>query len=257
MNIPVIFEDDSLFVIDKPAGITINRSDTTRQEMTVQDWAEKRMEIKNNELRTTNEINFGEEGWDPRDDFYKRGGIVHRLDKETSGVLVIAKTPDAFVSLQKQFKERTVKKTYTALAHGIISPESGEINVPVGRLPWNRKRFGIITGGRESRTRYTVLSVYKIPDTKEALSLVELYPQSGRTHQIRVHMRYIKHPVFADFLYAGRKTSRSDRKLLSRVFLHATEISFDHPFSGKKLSLSVPLENELETFLQTLEKVPH
>jgi 23S rRNA pseudouridine1911/1915/1917 synthase len=255
MDISIIFEDDSLLIVDKPAGITVNRAETTKNETTVQDWSEKKIGIKNQELRIKNAKKFGEEGWDPSIDFYSRGGIVHRLDKETSGILIIAKTPEAFVNLQQQFRERTVKKTYLALSHGAVQPIEGEISVPVGRLPWNRNRFGILPGGRESKTLYKVLSNYQMPKSHETLSLVELYPQSGRTHQIRVHLKYINHPIFADFLYAGRKTARSDRKLLSRVFLHAAKISFLHPTTEEHISYEAPLTKELDDFLKTLEKI--
>lgn len=257
MDITIIFEDDSMLVIDKPAGVTVNRSETTREVTTVQDWAEERIGIKNYELGSKKNKKFGEEGWDPSLDFYNRGGIVHRLDKETSGILIIAKTPSSFVKLQEQFRERTVKKTYIALAHGIIAPKEGEISVPVGRLPWNRSRFGVLPGGRESKTLYNVLTYYEIPDTKEKVSLVELYPQSGRTHQIRVHLKYINHPIFADFLYAGRKTQRTDRKLLSRVFLHAAKISITHPITGQKKTYEAPLANELSELLQKLKEIQH
>ena len=148
-----------------------------------------------------------------------------------------------------------MKKVYCALAHGKLEPQEGEINVPVGRLPWNRKQFGIVPGGRESKTLYKVLSYYQNSKTKEILSLVELYPQSGRTHQIRVHLKYVGHPIFSDFLYAGRKTSRNDRLILPRVFLHAAQISFIHPITNDPVEVKSPLTEELqrvlETFLQT------
>ena len=181
---------------------------------------------------------------------------------------MVAKNLQAFINLQAQFKERKVQKTYLALAHGKIEPEIGEINISVGRLPWNRKRFGVLSGGRESVTKYKVLSIkyYVSGRNKEPLSLVELYPKTGRTHQIRVHLQYIKHPIFADPLYAGRKTSRNDRKLLSRVFLHASKISFFHPArhasqlagvagrpkTNKLLNFESPLPEDLGQFLSTL-----
>src|SRR3989344_4931033 len=186
----------------------------------------------------------------------KRAGIVHRLDKETSGILLVAKTPQAFENLQKQFKERIVKKTYIALAHGKIDEETGEIRVPVGRLPWNRKRFGIIPGGRDSITKYKILKIkYQIINgKKEPLTLLELYPETGRTHQIRVHLKYFNHPIFSDFLYAGRKTARSDRKILGRVFLHAAKISFKHPQTGKEVTFESPLPQDLREFLLKLSE---
>ena len=251
ISIPIIFESSDYLIVNKPAGVTVNRAETTKHETTIQDWAEKKIGITYQKTQTK----YTDANWRPEDEFYQRGGIVHRLDKETSGVLIIAKTPASFVNLQKQFKERTVKKTYIALAHGIIEPKEGEVHVPVGRLPWNRNRFGILPGGRESKTIYTVLSYYQLSDGKEKVTLVELYPQSGRTHQIRVHLKYINHPVFSDFLYAGRKTARKDRNLLSRVFLHAVRIDFHHPSSGDTVSYEAPLAEELARFLQTLEKI--
>lgn len=244
MNISILYDDEDLVVVDKPAGIVVNRADTTKDQATVQDWAEERFEIEVNDGKHNKK--YGEEGWDPELDFYSRGGVVHRLDKETSGALILAKNPKSFVKLQKQFHDRTVKKTYQALAHGVIDPSKGEINVPVGRLPWNRKSFGIVPGGRESKTLYEVLKIYVNPKTKEQLTFIELYPQSGRTHQIRVHLKYINHPIFSDFLYAGRKTSRKDRQILERVFLHAAGITFTQPTTGKQLTVSSPLPAELQ-----------
>lgn len=241
MNINVIHEDDNFLVIDKPAGITVNESDTTANQDTVQEWAEQKLKIQRARPKLEGES-----------EFYSRGGIVHRLDKETSGILLIAKTVAAFDNLQKQFKERLVNKTYIALAHGKIVPENGEINVPVGRLPWNRKQFGILPGGRESKTLYKVLSSYIDPKNKEALSLVELYPHSGRTHQIRVHLKYINHPVVADFLYAGRKTARNDRKVLPRVFLHAAKIAIANPSTGESMVFESALPDELKVVLDDL-----
>ena len=148
-EIKILFEDKDILVLDKPSGITVNRSDTTKGEETVQDWVEKLQMVKGKWLMDA----------DKESDFYKRAGIAHRIDKETSGILLVAKTSQAFENLQRQFKERTIKKTYLALAHGKVVPEIGEINVPVGRLPWDRKKFGILAGGREAITKYKVLSI--------------------------------------------------------------------------------------------------
>src|SRR6266576_1222740 len=157
MDSTIIYEDDDLVVIDKPAGVTVNRAEPTKNEVTVQDWMEEHYGTP----RGTGEvypsghrsgIKYTDKDWNPELDFYARGGVVHRLDKETSGILVLAKNPATFAALQKQFKERTVKKVYIALAHGKINPAEGEIHVPVGRLPWNRNKFGILPGGRESKT---------------------------------------------------------------------------------------------------------
>jgi 23S rRNA pseudouridine1911/1915/1917 synthase len=239
-EIKILFEDDDVLVLDKPSGITVNRSDTTKGEETIQDWVEKEFKTQNLEFRV-----------DEESDFYKRAGIVHRIDKETSGILLVAKTLHAFENLQKQFKDRAIKKTYLALCHGKIVPEIGEINVPVGRLPWNRKKFGVLAGGREAVTRYRIISNFQLPvsNKKEEVTLLELYPETGRTHQIRVHLKYFNHPIFADFLYGGRKTSRDDRKVLNRVFLHAHKISFTHPVTNKQISLESPLPEELSKII--------
>ncbi|MBI2431221.1 MAG: RluA family pseudouridine synthase [Candidatus Levybacteria bacterium] len=234
----VLYEDTQFFVLDKPAGMTVNKADTTKGERTVQDWIASKFSIFN--------FQFSK---DEESDFYKRAGIVHRIDKETSGILVVAKTLSAFLELQRQFKERIVKKTYLALVHGKVIPEEGEIRVPVGRLPWNRKRFGVVAGGRDAVTRYRVIKNYTL--NTNLYTLLALFPETGRTHQIRVHLKYFGHPIFSDSLYAGRKTARNDRKILPRVFLHATKISFIHPKTGKTISFESPLPKELQKIIQT------
>jgi 23S rRNA pseudouridine1911/1915/1917 synthase len=242
MDISVIYEDADILVIDKPAGITVNKADTTRYQMTVQEWAENYFYANHFEFVI-------EQG-----DFYKRGGIVHRLDKETSGVLLLAKNPFSFLELQKLFKERLVSKTYLALAHGKVTPREGEISLPVGRLPWNRMQFGIVPGGRESLTLYKMIREYR-DDNGEVFSYLELFPKTGRTHQIRVHLKYLGNPIFGDFLYAGRKTARSDRSKIGRFFLHANKLSFVHPKLGKELTFESKLPVELELILNQLEMV--
>ncbi len=245
-EISIIYQDDDLLVLDKPAGITVNRSDTTRNEETVQDWIER--QIKDFGFQISDE--------DRETDFYKRSGIVHRIDKETSGILLVAKNRESFIELQRQFKERIVKKTYMALVHGKVVPSEGEINVPVGRLPWNRKKFGILAGGKPAITKYKVLSIMYLAMGKkeEQVTLLELSPLSGRTHQIRVHLKYFNHPIFSDFLYAGRKTSRDDRKILERVFLHANKISFMHPGTRLPVSFESPLPEELKKIIKMGQK---
>lgn len=228
IDVKIIFEDSDLLVIDKPTGLTVNRSETTKGD-TLQDWIDSKFNLKSSD-----------------EEFNSRSGIVHRIDKETSGILIIARSPRAFENLQKQFKERVVNKTYVALAHGKLTGE-GEINIPVGRLPWNRTRFGVLAGGREALTKYKVLSNFKIG--KDEVSLVEAYPKTGRTHQIRVHLKYLNHPIFADELYAGRKTARSDRKILPRLFLHAKKISFLHPTTGKRMEFESDLPQELKDLI--------
>ena len=172
-----------------------------------------------------------------------RAGIVHRIDKETSGILLIAKTPEAFVELQRQFKKRLIHKTYLAIVHGALVPDTGEIRAPVGRLPWNRERFGIVPGGKEAITKYHVIQHMK------DLSFVELYPETGRTHQIRVHLKYINHPIIGDYLYAGRKTARDDRTWAKRVMLHAWKLTCLHPITKNELAIEAPIPDDMSDII--------
>jgi 23S rRNA pseudouridine1911/1915/1917 synthase len=232
-DLRVLFENDDLIVVDKPSGVTVNRSETTNGD-TLQDLIERRYEV-----------NQAEEP-----EFVDRSGIVHRLDKETSGALIVAKNSKAFRALQAQFKERRVEKEYIALAHGEIRPSEGSIDAPVGRLPWNRKRFGVLSGGREAVTGYDVEAIYEL--SGEALSYVRLFPKTGRTHQIRVHLKHINHPIFSDELYAGRKAAREDRKVLNRIFLHAEKITFFDPKTDEKINCVSSLPEELSVLLEKL-----
>ncbi|HUD44507.1 MAG TPA: RluA family pseudouridine synthase [Patescibacteria group bacterium] len=276
-DIKILFEDDAILVLNKPAGITVNKSDTTIHESTVQDWTERRLgigksslsflrkqESSENQDNTGSRIKSGMTGQVTdytsdeyfRQSFAQRGGIVHRLDKETSGILIVAKSWQAFKNLQQQFKDRLVEKTYLALVHGVLSPQAGEISVPVDRLPWNRRQFGVVPGGRESTTFYKTLQTYSLQGKQpENFSLVDLTPKTGRTHQIRVHMKYLNHPIVSDFLYAGRKTARDDRKLLERVFLHAAKISFNHPVTRERIHFESPLPEELQSSINRLTKL--
>ncbi len=228
----IIYQDKDLLVLDKPTGWVVNEAETTKNQLVIQDWLKKSFdyEIAN----------------DPR----MRSGIVHRLDKETSGTLLVAKTAETFQKLQAEFKQRRVEKEYVALAHGEITPKKGEISAPVGRLAWNRKRFGVVPGGREAVTKYQVLSIkYK---NSEPYTLLNLYPKTGRTHQIRVHLKYLGHPIVSDKTYVGRKTWRHDTNWCPRLFLHAGKISFDHPKTGKKMSFESNLPEDLKGTLANL-----
>jgi len=230
MDPKIIFEDDSIFVIEKPSGWIVNEASTVKNQPVLQTWLKK--------------FNY------PLvDNIELRHGIVHRLDKETSGVMLVAKLKDAFINLQKQFHDRLIQKTYIALVHGPIDTE-GEITAPIGRLPWRRDRFGIVAGGRSSQTKYKLIKFYK--GDRGGYSLVEFYPKTGRTHQIRVHAKYIGHAVVADEFYAGRKTARNDRKWCPRLFLHAASITFTHPKDGKKLTFNSDLPVELKEVVANL-----
>ena len=240
----IVFEDDSLLAVVKPFGMIVNRADTSRHEYTLQDWAISNIKYKIPKIKNIEES-----------DFMKRSGIVHRLDKETSGILLIAKKENVFKEIQRQFKERGVEKTYTALCHGQLMSD-GSVSVPVGRLPWNRMRFGVVPEGRSATTDFRPEGIFRDPDDKNLkLTLVSVYPKTGRTHQIRVHMQYLGNPIYSDTLYAGRKVSVRDRKRLGRHFLHARKISFFHPVSHKRITISSDLPEDLQKFLDSLERI--
>lgn len=244
----VVFEDNQILVLEKPAGMVVNRAKSVKGE-TLQDWVEGYLGWDWESLKAL-------KGTEGTEDFILRSGIVHRLDKETSGLLIVAKTPEAFENLQKQFKERKVKKKYLALVHSKVEPREGEIKAPVGRLPWSREKFGVIPGGRKAETKYKVISnwILVIGNKKEKYSLLGLEPETGRTHQIRVHLKYLRHPIVSDSTYAGRKTSRGDRKWCPRMFLHASGLEFFHPKTGKKIKFASKLPEDLEKAHGALKK---
>jgi 23S rRNA pseudouridine1911/1915/1917 synthase len=235
MEPKIIYEDDSFFVVDKPSGWITNDADTTTDQPVLQTWMRENFDYP---LKGNREL---------------RDGIVHRLDKETSGLLIVAKTKEVFEKLQAEFKNREVSKTYIALLHGKVTPSEGEIKAEVGRLPWHRSRFGVLPGGRESTTVYKVLEYY--PGNNAGHSLVEFYPKTGRTHQIRIHARAIGHAIVADEFYAGRKTARNDRKWCPRLFLHSTSIKFIHPVTGKVVEFKSNLPEDLESVKNHLLRV--
>ena len=229
MKPKIVFEDNDLVVVDKPAGMVVNRAQTTKGQLTLEDWLVKEKKI-----------------------IIDRAGIVHRLDKETSGVLVAAKSEAVMKSLQEQFKSRLVKKTYWCLVHGLVVPKEGRINRPISRNPFNRQRFGVFIGGREAETEYQVLSYYH--RTGEKFSLLEVRPKTGRTHQIRVHLKSLGFPLVADEWYAGRKTSKKDRVWCPRLFLQALTLELNHPNSSQKLRLKTKLAVDLQAALDKLVK---
>lgn len=231
MEPKIIFEDTSLMILEKPSGWIVNEAETTKGQKVLQTWLRKK------DYPLANDREF-------------RSGIVHRLDKETSGILIVAKTEEAFKNLQKQFKDRKIKKSYQLLAHGKVGIKKGHIKAPVGRLPWNRRRFGVLPGGRSAETDYEVIGYYKKDD--EEFSLVNAFPKTGRTHQIRIHLKYLGNAVVSDEFYAGRKTARKDRTWCRRLFLHAASISFKHPKRNKVVKFESSLPDDLSKALQKL-----
>jgi 23S rRNA pseudouridine1911/1915/1917 synthase len=209
MEIPVIFEDEYIKAVEKPAGVLAFPLPGST-EKTVGDMV---------------------------------GGFpIHRLDRDTSGILLLAKTEEYKTEFQKLFANREIEKRYKALVWGKVEPETGEINIPLGRGAKDRLRVVAKEGGRESRTVYKVEKYF--PSSK--MSLVDVDLKTGRTHQIRVHFSAIGHPVVGDKKYSIRKTE------LERQFLHAYSINFTHPFTNKKSSLHSDLPNDLSTYLSQL-----
>lgn len=243
LPIEIIFEDNDLFVINKPAGLVVNRAETVKGG-TVQDWVQEWRKRGGDVILN-----------DEKTDFYQRNGIIHRLDKDTSGLLIIAKNTKAFSELQRQFKEREIEKRYLALVHGDVKSEIGKIEAPVTRNPFNRKKFGVFLGGRPSVTEYRVLNRFEVKGLKdkEIVNLVDVCPKTGRTHQIRVHFKYINHPLVSDEIYTGRKQLKKDLQWCPRLFLHAYYLKFKQPKTGKELVLKIDLPDDLNRVLKTLE----
>ncbi len=255
LNLKVIYEDDDLLVICKPVGVVVNRAKTVK-EATVQDWMAARMGWPEKKIA------WDEVDWEevPMEDYFlERVGLVHRLDKETSGVLVLAKTVAGFENLLEQFKYRKVRKTYIALTHGSWKAPRGEINLPLGRLRYDFKRVGVRVGGRRSRTEYEVIQEFRdwrLPEEVDelkyqAFSLVEFRPSTGRTHQIRVHAKHVGHPIVGDLVYGGRKLAKEDRKWTGRMMLHAAKLGLRQPITGEELEFSC----QADDFEKVIERV--
>lgn len=177
----------------------------------------------------------------------KRPGIVHRLDKDTSGLMIVAKNDHALRFLQKQFKERTVEKTYLALVEGDVQPPAALIDAPIGRDPRQRKKMAVIRS--QSFTSRPAQTSYELLTSFGGFSLLECHPHTGRTHQIRVHMAFIGHPLVGDVVYGHRK----QKIQLERHFLHAAAITFLRPSDHEPLSFKTELPTELQVVLHHLE----
>jgi 23S rRNA pseudouridine1911/1915/1917 synthase len=234
-NVPldIIWEDDSIVVVNKPPGMVVypaagNRSGTLMNALISQ-------------CRQLASIGAP-----------LRPGVVHRLDKDTSGLIVLAKEDRAYYSLVEQFRERKIEKKYLALIYGMPKEKQGEINRVIGRSTSDRKKMSTKTkSGREAITHYNVMEVFG-----EA-SLVEVRILTGRTHQIRVHFASIGHAVLGDRTY-GRKTSlRSGQRVIKfdRQMLHACSLKLHHPLSGESLEFTAPLPEDMEKAIEELKKI--
>lgn len=217
------YEDDDLAVVNKPAGLVVHRSPGEGRESLV-DELRRRMPLA--------------EGTDPN-----RPGIVHRLDLQTSGLLVVAKTERALEALLDAMKARRISRTYLCLAAGSFGLPHGRIEASVGRSPRDPTRMSAGAGGKPAATNFKVLEKFS------SASLLEVTLETGRTHQIRVHLSHIRHPVVGDPVY-GPGTGRLASSLgLARPFLHAARLRFVHPFSGDPIDVSEPLPTDLEAAL--------
>jgi len=217
----VIFEDRDLIVVDKPAGLTVHPAPGHPDKTLVNAILALCPDLEG----IGNAV---------------RPGIVHRLDKDTSGLIVVAKNEKAHTCLAGQFKERRVVKSYKALVHGRLEPPEAVVDAPIGRHPVHRKRMAVVTTGRAAITRYRV--VLYLP----GYSLVEVSPSTGRTHQIRVHLAALGHPLAGDSTY-GKRHPRLDRH-----FLHAHYLEFRLPSTGESMELSSVLPGDLQGFLDEL-----
>jgi len=220
----IIYQDENVIVVDKPAGLTVHPAP-----------GHPRGTLVNALLAACPDLR-GIGGT-------LRPGIVHRLDKDTSGLIVVAKSDRASRALQTQLKEREVKKTYTTLVRGVPEPAEGMIDAPIGRNPKNRKKMAVVANGRDSQTKYSVIEVL----AAGKYALVEAKPITGRTHQIRVHMAAIKHPIVGDSVYG----KRSD--LVDRQFLHASKLDFAMPVSQRRIEFESPLPDDLRKALVRLK----
>lgn len=258
----IVFEDEWIMVVDKRSGIVVNQSQTTK-ETTLQDDL-------SDYLGLGSSLGIGD-----------RAGIVHRLDRETSGLMLVAKTEAAFENLQAQFKSREVEKEYIALVHGKITQPEGTVEAKIARVGMFGK-FGVVARrneGREARTEFEVEGRYHLPESYlvsltrsqavqgETLSksrvnylkkhavdytLLSVFPKTGRTHQIRVHLKSIGHPVVADLIYGPAKLIKFDLLWCPRLFLHASKLAFFHPKTQRRIEFVSDLPNDLKNAILNL-----
>lgn len=224
-NIPldIVYEDDDVIVINKPQGMVVHPAPGHDEHTLVNAL------LYHCPLSTINGT--------------FRPGIVHRIDKDTSGLLMVAKNDKAHRSLAKQLKDKTNIREYVALVHGRIAEDEGTINAPIGRSLKDRKKQAVVKDGRNAVTHFEVLKRYR------DYTLVKCILETGRTHQIRVHMKYISHPLVGDPLYGPKKTIKGNGQ-----FLHAGKLGFVHPTTGKLLIFEAPLPKIFQECLEKLDK---
>lgn len=220
LNLDIIYEDDDLFVINKPSGLVVHPATSYHEPTLVHGLLHQ-----TDHLSTINGV--------------IRPGIVHRIDKDTSGLLVVAKNDKAHQLLSDALKEHAIKRVYLAIVYHPFKEASGKIDAPIGRNPKNRLKMAVIEGGKPAVTHFKVLLNF------DQYALVSCELETGRTHQIRVHMAYIGHPIIGDPLYGPKQVIGSFGQ-----YLHATEISFDHPIKKEHMTFKVNMPHEFVDFIQ-------
>ena len=225
-DLPLVHVDADVIVVDKPAGLVVHPGAGRRRGTLVQALLARYPEL----------AGVGSP---------ERPGIVHRLDKGTSGLLVVARNPASYASLGVQLAARTVDRRYLALAWGTVENDAGVVDAPLGRAARDRTRMAVVAGGRPARTQYRVLRRFEDP---VGVTLVECKLETGRTHQVRVHLAAVGHPVVGDARYGGARPALP----VERPFLHAAQLAFDHPATGRRCRFESPLPPDLEAVLAPL-----
>ena len=224
MNLDIVYEDSDVLVVNKPQGLIVHPTLSTKEKTLVNGLM---YQVK--DLSGINGVN--------------RPGIVHRIDKDTSGLLMVAKNDIAHNSLVEQLKNKTTNRLYVALVYGIIDENKGRINAPIGRDKTDRKKMAVVEDGKPAVTNFTVLERF------DGYTLVECKLETGRTHQIRVHMKYIGHPLVGDPLYGPKKVIGNTGQ-----FLHAKLIGFNHPKDGRYLEFVSDIPDNFKEILEKLRK---
>ncbi len=220
----VIYEDEHLLVVNKPAGMVVHPAPGHPGGTLVNAVLAHAPEV----------AGVGRP---------ERAGLIHRLDKETSGLIVVAKDEATLVAMQRQFKRRQVAKTYLALVEGHVQPPEGIVEVPLGRDKRHRQKMAARRDGKKARTMYRVL------ETFDRHTLLEVHPYTGRMHQVRVHLAWLGYPIVGDAVYGRRR----QRLLQERHFLHAAQLCFTHPAAGEQVTFQAPLPVELSAVLEHLQ----
>ena len=234
-DLEIIFEDSELMVINKPVGYVVNNAETITSP-TIQDMVSDKIDVDLNEND------------DEKSEFSSRGGIVHRLDKDTSGLLLVAKNENAFTNLQSQFKNRTVKKTYIAVVFGVVAEQAVEVDAPIKRNLRDRMKYAIVADGKEAQTRFEKIKSFHLNES--TYTILNAYPKTGRTHQIRVHLAALNHAIVGDPIYSSSKQRDVAKTLFNRMMLHSNKITFTHPVTHNQMSYEAPLPPEFTVCLE-------